>query len=136
MTKGETHLATLIGSMQPILNAGSYVFCVIDSPKTIEIAEIIGFFKEKEGVTVIVEKTVAIEKGLNYSSEFAWISLTIHSALEAVGLTAAFSKALANANISCNVVAGYYHDHIFVPLKDTQKAIETLEDLAKNNGGI
>lgn len=136
MTKGETHLATLIGSMQPILNAGSYVFCVIDSPKTIEIAEIIGFFKEKEGVTVIVEKTVAIEKGLNYSSEFAWISLTIHSALEAVGLTAAFSKALANANISCNVVAGYYHDHIFVPLKDAQKAIETLERLAKNNDGI
>lgn len=136
MTKGETHLATLIGSMQPILNAGSYVFCVIDSPETIEIAEIIGFFKEKEGVTVIVEKTVAIEKGLNYSSEFAWISLTIHSALEAVGLTAAFSKALANANISCNVVAGYYHDHIFVPLKDAQKAIETLEDLAKNNGKI
>lgn len=136
MTKGETHLATLIGSMQPILNAGSYVFCVIDSPKTIEIAEIIGFFKEKEGITVIVEKTVAIEKGLNYSSEFAWISLTIHSALEAVGLTAAFSKALANANISCNVVAGYYHDHIFVPLKDAQKAIETLEDLAKNNGKI
>ena len=136
MTKGETHLATLIGSMQPILNAGSYVFCVTDSLKTIEIAEIIGFFKEKEGITVVVEKAVAVAKGLHYSSEFAWISLTIHSALEAVGLTAAFSKALANANISCNVVAGYYHDHIFVPLKDAQKAIETLEDLAKNNGEI
>jgi uncharacterized protein len=60
----------------------------------------------------------------------AWITLTVHSALEAVGLTAAFSKALADVNISCNVVAGYYHDHIFVPQQDAEKAMAVLESLA------
>jgi hypothetical protein len=55
--------------------------------------------------------------------------LTVHSSLEAVGLTAAVSKALTEANISCNVVAAYYHDHIFVPVKDAKQAMRVLEKL-------
>ncbi|WP_175108399.1 ACT domain-containing protein [Pararobbsia alpina] len=51
--------------------------------------------------------------GLNALFRCAWITLTVNSALEAVGLTAALATALGNSGISCNVVAGAYHDYIF-----------------------
>ena len=86
-------------------------------------------FKESEGWTIILTKTKANELGLSYSFECAFISLQLSSELEAVGLTAKFSNALALENISCNVVAGYHHDHIFVPFEDAERALETLEGL-------
>ncbi|HEX8350737.1 MAG TPA: ACT domain-containing protein, partial [Hymenobacter sp.] len=61
----------------------------------------------------------------------AWITLTVHSSLEAVGLTAAFARALARGNVSCNVVAAYYHDHIFVAAQDADKAMRLLQELAQ-----
>jgi hypothetical protein len=82
-------------------------------------------------VTVILSKEQADDVGLRYLVVLAWITLTVHSSLEAVGLTAAVSKALTNVGISCNVVAAYYHDHIFVPIKDAQQAMEVLETLSK-----
>jgi hypothetical protein len=68
--------------------------------------------------------------GLAYTQIFAWITLTVHSSLEAVGLTAAFSRALTEAGISCNVVAAYYHDHIFVPTRDAGQAMQVLKNLS------
>jgi len=62
----------------------------------------------------------------------AWITLTVHSSLEAVGLTAAFATALGNAGISCNVIAGFYHDHLFVGKDDAHTALTVLRELAKN----
>lgn len=123
---GETNLETLLNNMNPVLNTGEFVFCTVSSINKIDLSQIIGSFKEVEGTTLILSKAYADEIALEYSSIMSWITLQVHSSLEAVGLTAAFSKLLAEYNISCNVIAGYYHDHIFVMKKDAKKAMELL----------
>ena len=97
----------------------------------INLNDIILMFKEKEGITIILKKEIADHLKLEYSFVAAWITLTVHSSLEAVGLTAAFSKALADEGISCNVVAGYYHDHLFVDKGNANKAMVVLDNLSK-----
>ena len=79
-------------------------------------------FKEEEGYTIILKKEMADSLNLEYSFVAAWITLTVYSSLEAVGLTAAFTKALSDEGISCNIVAGYYHDHLFVDKEIANKA--------------
>ena len=128
---GETNLDVLIRSMKPYLNEGEYVFCTLKAT-SVDVDSCLFFFKENEGTTAVFRKEYADNQGYTYSSVFYWITLSIHSALEAVGLTATFSNALAQHNISCNVVAGYYHDHIFVPKNQGAQAVNVLENLAKN----
>lgn len=128
---GEMNLQKLLHDMQPELNKGEYVFCALDSLQLAIDLNPICLFHEQEAITVIIGKQQADETALPYSTICAWITLTVHSSLEAVGLTAAVAKALTQANISCNVVAAYYHDHIFVPIKDTQRALAALLQLAK-----
>ncbi|WP_426807793.1 ACT domain-containing protein [Pseudomonas sp. WOUb67] len=130
---GETSIAKLLSGMQPSLNPGEYVFCTLSDPAKLNGEFPIGTFREQEGLTAILERTKADALGLEYSYVAAWITLTIHSALEAVGLTAAFATALGNANISCNVIAAYYHDHIFVAKDDAQQALAVLQNLAKSS---
>jgi len=123
---GEKDLQVLLKSMKPEHVSGDYVFCKVENVKDININEIEMFFKEKEAFTIIIKKEIADVLQIEYSTVMSWITLTVHSSLEAVGLTAAFSKALSDHQISCNVVAAFYHDHIFVNKKDTQKAMEIL----------
>jgi hypothetical protein len=130
---GEKNLNTLLKSMNPILHDGEYVFCLVNTLETIDVNTTIMIFKEQEGITIIIERNMADQLGLAYSFIANWITLSVHSSLEAVGLTAAFSKALSDAGISCNVVAGYYHDHIFVDRKDARKAMEVLTELASKS---
>jgi hypothetical protein len=127
---GETNIVTLLKTMKPELNNGDYVFCTVPLSGIIDNTDIIGLFKEKEGFTVIIDKQLADKLNLIYTQIFAWIKLTVHSSLDAAGLTAAFSTALANEGISCNVVAAYYHDHIFVAKADAIKAMQALEQLS------
>ena len=127
---GETDLDTLIREMRPERNPGEYVFCPLGLGDRPAALELLGCFHEKEGMTAILSRAAADQAGLSYSFVAAWITLNVHSALEAVGLTAAVSQALAGAGISCNTVAGYYHDHLFVPLADADRALEILLALA------
>ena len=129
---GEINLARLLKTMHPQLNNGEFVFCTIKDLALIGINDIIMVFKEHEGNTVIVSKETADNFKWSYNFIASWITLTAHSSLEAVGLTAAFSNALANEGISCNVVAAFYHDHIFVDKKDTAKAMDILQQFSKN----
>lgn len=128
---GETNLNALIRTMKPRLNDGDYVFCSLETV-SIDLSDVLFLFKEKEGITLVCTEKIAKSRHYAYNLVFSWITLDVHSALEAVGLTAAFSQALAVNNISCNVVAGYYHDHIFVPKELGTKALKVLENLAKN----
>lgn len=128
---GEKDLQQLLKSMKPEHNSGDYVFCKVENLENINLEEIEMFFKEKEAFTLILKKETADRLKLDYSVLMAWITLTVHSSLEAIGLTAAFSKALSENEISCNVVAAYYHDHIFVNKKDIDKAIEVLNAFSK-----
>lgn len=126
---GEMNLENLLKGMKPELNPGEYVYCLADSKERAISFEPLLYFLEKEGTTMILPREKADSMKVPYTTVCAWITLTIHSSLEAVGLTAAFSKALTEANISCNVVAAFYHDHIFVPVHDAQRAMEVLQKL-------
>jgi uncharacterized protein len=127
---GITNLSTLLRKMTPTLHEGEYVFCSVADPGIVPVAALIMQFKEAEGYTLILPRTIADTYQLQYNYIAAWITLEIHSALEAVGLTAAFAQALATNGISCNVVAGYYHDHIFVAHSDAHKAMQALQHLS------
>jgi len=131
---GETSIEKLLQSMRPELNDGEYVFATVTDASQLQDLNIVGSFREREGWTVILERTVADAMQLPYTYVCAWISLTVHSSLEAVGLTAAFATALGKAGISCNVVAAYYHDHIFVGVDDAQRAMAVLKALSDNAG--
>ncbi|TGD82924.1 ACT domain-containing protein [Hymenobacter wooponensis] len=130
MSTGETNLSQLIRTMRPELQPGTYVYCTVASLTGLDLGECLGMFREREGITLILPQATADRLHLPYSFRAAWITLTVHSALEAVGLTAAFAQVLGQANVSCNVIAAYYHDHIFVAAEDAKKALGLLQQLA------
>ncbi len=98
--------------IQPALHPEPYVFVTVPEPPT--DLEPFAFIRENEGVTLVVTRGQADQAGLPYQYLAARVTLTIGSALSAVGLTAAVSCVLASAGISCNVIAGFHHDHLFV----------------------
>ncbi|WP_372882215.1 ACT domain-containing protein [Psychromonas sp.] len=131
---GEKDLAKLIASMMPVLAENEYVFATLEHHDYQQLEQLspIGTFHEQEGLTVIVRKEKADELHIVYSGVFKCITLNVHSSLDAVGLTAAVSGKLTQANISANVVAAYYHDHVFIASKDAEKALAELNDLVQH----
>lgn len=127
---GETNLELLLRTMRPARQPGTYVFCTVASLDDFDVSDSIGLFREAEGITVILPQATADQLQLAYSYVAAWLTLTVHSSLAAVGLTAAVAQALANASISCNVVAAYYHDHIFVAAHEADAALDVLRQLS------
>ena len=128
---GENNFSRLIKPMKPVMNDGEFVFCSFKQYSEFDISEAICMFREQEGISVILPRKIAEEKLYKYAFPASWITLTVQSSLEAVGLTAVVSRALAENNISCNVVAGFNHDHIFVARRDAEKAMRILQDLGK-----
>jgi hypothetical protein len=126
---GETDLNELLKSISPKLNPGDYVFCAVTELPKISPSDIISTVREQEALTIVIKKELADQLNLTYSFIATWITLTVHSSLEAVGLTAAFSTALSNEGISCNVIAGFYHDHIFVNKQNAERALKILNNL-------
>lgn len=118
--------------MQPELHRGAFEFVALPAETDISLSETIATFREAEGMTVVVDEATAARRGWPVLFRAAWITLTVHSDLAAVGLTAAFARALGEAGISCNVMAAAYHDHIFVPLDDGPRALDALVALQRD----
>ena len=86
------------------------------------LGDAFALIREEEGLTAI---------RAHPEGEWARISLEVHSSLDAVGLTAALSKALAEAGISANIVAALRHDHLFVPWDRREDAMGCLKALSQ-----
>ena len=115
--------------MEPTLDPGVYAFVSIQDPAVLHPVDVFATVREPEGVSAVVREADAVALGLEVMFRAAWITLTVQSELHAVGLTAAFSTALGDAGISCNVVAGAWHDHIFVPVGRGEEAVAVLRRL-------
>jgi len=129
-------LDLLISAMLPELRPDRFVFATVpDRLESISLlldgASPVATVREDEGTTLILTERDADRLGLPYDFTAAMITLRVHSALEAVGLTAAVSGALADAQISCNVVAGFFHDHLFVPVEQGERALAVLRALTE-----
>ncbi|MET3921329.1 N-acetyltransferase [Arthrobacter sp. UYEF20] len=126
-------LHTLLATMRPELRAGEFVYVLWPHGRPLAGA-IAAAVREAEGLTVVLPRADADGQGLSYDFVGAWITLQVHSSLEAVGLTAAVSAALTEAKISCNVLAGFHHDHLLVPVADADRALEVLHELVAASG--
>lgn len=126
---GEIDLDTLLRGLSPRLNSGRYVYTQVQTGVPAG-ADPVVVVREDEELTLIMTQEQADELDLAYEFVAAWITLQIHSALEAVGLTAVVSRVLTDAGISANVVAGYTHDHVFVPHDRASDAMRALATLA------
>ncbi|MBH0083217.1 ACT domain-containing protein [Salinibacterium sp. SWN167] len=122
-------LNELLASMEPHLNEGVFVFATVDSLAEVDASSIVALMQEPEGLSVVMTESDAVRQGIAHEFRSSWITLTVTSALEAVGLTAAFAQALGDVQISCNVIAGHHHDHIFVSVESTDAALAALRGL-------
>ena len=127
-------LESLVRTMEPVLNPGTYVFAGRAEGAVLAAGDLVASIHEPEGLSVVVERSRAAAAGLTGTFPCAWITLTVDSALDAVGLTGVFSTALGRAGISCNVVAGTHHDHIFVPVDQAETAMRVLRALQGLDG--
>jgi hypothetical protein len=119
----------MLRTMEPVLHGGTYVFGVLPHGADLRLLDPVATMQEAEGLTVVLREEAAAGAGLTGAFRAAWITLSVRSDLQAVGLTAAFARALADANVGCNVIAGVHHDHIFVPVALAQRAMAALEAL-------
>ncbi|WP_407554354.1 ACT domain-containing protein [Streptomyces sp. Pv4-95] len=126
---GESDLRLLLSGMRPRLNEGRYVFTTVPGTAPEGLTPVVTV-AEQEGLTLVARQEEADHAGLAYDYVAAWITLRVHSALDAVGLTAAVATELAAAGLSCNVIAGFHHDHLFVPHEAAQEALRRLTTLA------
>ena len=128
---GERDLETLLRSADPEVRPGTFVFVVVHDEALLDRLEPEATIREAEGLTAVVRQERADALGVPYDHLAAWITLRVHSALDAVGLTAAVSTVLARAGISCNVIAGYHHDHLLVPADRAADALAALAGLGR-----
>ncbi len=121
----------MLSCLDPVQRPGSFVFAFIEDEALLEAVVPDATVRDDDGLSVVLRREQADRLGIGYDYVAAWITLRVHSALDAVGLTAAISTALASAGLSCNVIAGYHHDHLLVPADRAPEAIAVLSDLSR-----
>ena len=130
-------LQELIKQLSPTLDSTTYVYCTVPKAKYGELEHLkpIVSIAELEGRTLVIPLDEAKTEGLDYYRVFRRITLEGHSSLEALGLTSVVTSLLAERGITTNVIAGFYHDHMFVPSDRIDEAMRALKELASNPGG-
>lgn len=128
---GETNLAKLLESLDVRQREGVYVYAHLPPGTALPDVPLSAVVTEVEGTTLVLRETDADDAGLHHDFQAGWLTLTVHSALEAVGLTASVSTALAVEGIPCNVIAGYHHDHLLVPMDRVDDAIAAITALSQ-----
>jgi uncharacterized protein len=125
----ETDLAKMLASLRIQRRADPVTVVHVQGP--VELGQgITALIAEDEGTTAVVSIAEAERRGWPVDFRAAWLTVSVHSSLDAVGLTAAVADVLADRGISCNVLAGYFHDHVLVPLERVEEAIAVLEAVA------
>lgn len=133
---GETDLARLLRSLHVDARPGEYVFaCLPPGPAPAWLARAEATVREREGLSCVLPREDADARALAYDFVATWLTITVHSALDAVGLTASVSKALADRGIPCNVIAGFHHDHLLVAADRRADALDALAGLARASTG-
>lgn len=129
---GQTNLSEVLKSLQVSCDDVEYGFASVKDKQIDYDDQVLGTFKEDEGLTIIASKKHFETNGIQYEGPYAKLTIEVHTSLELVGLTAVLAKKLADYQISANVVAGYFHDHIFVQYAVRQKAIEAINNLKED----
>lgn len=124
----------MIAGMAPVLLPEDYVFATISDPASPAPALAIATLREAEGLSLILPLAAAAAHGFDTSQPMRCITLAVYSALDGVGLTAAVAQALAQQGIACNMVAGFHHDHVFVPAARAEAALQALLALQVSRG--
>lgn len=126
----KTDISGLLNSMDPKLHPERYVFATVSRAIAgqLQFTPIMSF-SEEEGVTLILREDDAVKANISHEFICQKITLQVHSALEAVGFMAAISNKLMDVGVPCNVVAGYYHDHLFIPVDEVNIAMAALTEL-------
>ncbi|MCD4801388.1 MAG: ACT domain-containing protein [Anaerolineales bacterium] len=126
--EGETDLQSLLKQMQPVLDDEQMVFCSLPTDEAEKyLTSCQGYYREQEGVSLIIDKRQADLDNLTYGPVFRRISLMVHSSLEAVGFLSRIAEILAAQGISVNVVSGYFHDYLYINVKEAENAVMILE---------
>lgn len=112
--------------LAPRLNPGTFAFVMVSAAAELDGLDVVATMREDEGLTGVVPVDQAEARGLTPLFRAAWITCSANTALDAVGITARFAKALAAADIACNVIAGVCHDHVFVPVERAADAVDVL----------
>lgn len=124
-------LNKLLAGAAPALHETEFVFCSVPRETAEAFApSAVATFKENEGVTLILPRAVADSAGVEFTYPCRMITLTVHSALAAIGFMAKITASLAEHGISVNPVSAYYHDHLFVPADRAEEALAVLEKLS------
>ena len=110
---------------RPRLREGQFVFVAVAADRARKLPAQ-ALIREDEATTVVLRREDADAAGLAYDFVAAWITLTVATSLDDVGITAAFSAVLGEAGISCNVLAGVHHDHVLVPVERAEEALAAL----------
>lgn len=126
---GETDLGRILGSLAVRQREGVFVFATIPHGEPLPDVAIAAMVSESEGTSVVIALEAAEEADLPYEFEAAWLTLVNHTSLEAVGVTASLTTALAVRGIACNVIAGFHHDHVLIPIGRVEDAIRAIDQV-------